>query len=105
MGGMEHQAHSIREAARRSGSPVIEAMVAGIRRHYERTGEWVTLLAVCPNSEAVLKAAILAARDHRAPMLFAATLNQVDVDGGYTGWTQGDFVQRVRTYSAEIGFA
>ncbi len=25
------------------------------------------------------------------PMLFAATLNQVDIDGGYTGWTPAAF--------------
>jgi tagatose-1,6-bisphosphate aldolase non-catalytic subunit AgaZ/GatZ len=101
---MEHQAHTIREAARRTGAPVVEAIIGTNRRQYERTGEWMTLLAVCPNSEAVLKAAILAARDHHAPMLFAATLNQVDTDGGYTGWRQADFVQLVRTYSREIGF-
>jgi D-tagatose-1,6-bisphosphate aldolase subunit GatZ/KbaZ len=51
-----------------------------------------TLLAVCPNSAAVLEAAILSAARANAPMLFAATLNQVDLDGGYTGWTQAQFV-------------
>ena len=104
MGGMEQQTKTIREAARHKGAPVVEAMIGAIRRRYERTGKWMTLLAVCPNSEAVLKAALLAARDHHAPMLFAATLNQVDLDGGYTGWKQADFVQLVRTYSREIGF-
>jgi tagatose-1,6-bisphosphate aldolase non-catalytic subunit AgaZ/GatZ len=54
-----------------------------------------TLLAVCPNSQAVLEAAILAASRNNAPMLFAATLNQVDRDGGYTGWTQGDLVAEI----------
>lgn len=46
-----------------------------------------TLLAVCPNSESVTRAALLAAKEANAPILFAATLNQVDLDGGYTGWT------------------
>jgi tagatose-1,6-bisphosphate aldolase non-catalytic subunit AgaZ/GatZ len=46
-----------------------------------------TLLAVCPNSEAVTRAALRAARTADAPLLYAATLNQVDTDGGYTGWT------------------
>jgi len=56
-----------------------------------RRGENCTLLAVCPNSAAVLEAAIKSAARKKAPMLFAATLNQVDVDGGYTGWTPARF--------------
>jgi len=52
----------------------------------------LTLLAVCPNSAAVLEAAVKAAAANTMPMLFAATLNQVDRDGGYTGWTQQSFV-------------
>lgn len=55
----------------------------------------ITLLAVCPNSEAVLSAAIKAAKDANAPLLLAATLNQVDRDGGYTGWTPLQFTQKV----------
>ena len=50
-----------------------------------------TLLAVCPNSEAVTRAALAAAERADMPLLFAATLNQVDTDGGYTGWTQSSF--------------
>jgi len=59
----------------------------------------VTLLAVCPNSEAVLEAAVKVAAANNAPMLFAATLNQVDRDGGYTGWTPAQFVARMRAFS------
>ena len=76
--------------------PLLEAIVALLRgplacRH--------TLLAVCPNSEAVTRAALYAAKEADAPLLYAATLNQVDTDGGYTGWTpQGlaDFVEDER---------
>ena len=53
----------------------------------------MTLLAVCPNSPAVIKAAFRAAKRNNAPIMFAATLNQVDNDGGYTGMTQKDFVR------------
>ena len=60
-----------------------------------------TLLAVCPNSAAVLEAAV-AARAH-TPMLFAATLNQVDRDGGYTGWTPATFVATLQEYAARYG--
>lgn len=59
-------------------------------------GNPVTLLAVCPNSQAVLEAAVKVAAEDRIPMLFAATLNQVDRDGGYTGWTPREFVGQMR---------
>lgn len=51
-----------------------------------------TLLAVCPNSDAVARAALRVAERLRSPAIFAATLNQVDLDGGYTGWTPAGFV-------------
>lgn len=54
-----------------------------------------TLLAVCPTSDAVLRAALAAASQAQAPLLIAATRNQVDVDGGYTGWTPAMLVDRV----------
>ena len=56
----------------------------------------MTLLAVCPNSPSVIKAAFRAAKRNNAPILFAATLNQVDNDGGYTGMTQVDFVRTMK---------
>ena len=59
----------------------------------------LTLLAVCPNSAAVLEAAVKAASRNGCPMLFAATLNQVDTDGGYTGWTPHDFVQQMGIFA------
>ncbi len=70
-----------------------------IRLH--REGRPITLLAVCPNSEAVLQAAVKVAAANNMPMLFAATLNQVDRDGGYTGWTQHAFVARLRELAAK----
>jgi tagatose-1,6-bisphosphate aldolase non-catalytic subunit AgaZ/GatZ len=63
-------------------------------------GIYLTLLAVCPNSDAVLQAAVQAAARHNTPMLFAATLNQVDRDGGYTGWTPAEFVGKIHEYAA-----
>jgi tagatose-1,6-bisphosphate aldolase non-catalytic subunit AgaZ/GatZ len=61
----------------------------------------LTLLAVCPNSEAVLEAAVKTAAACRAPMLFAATLNQADTDGGYTGWTPAAFVGQMQAYARQ----
>lgn len=65
----------------------------------------VTLLAVCPNSAAVLEAAALVSARMGVPILLAATLNQVDRDGGYTGWTPADFVQQMRRFEARYAGA
>lgn len=51
-----------------------------------------------------MKAAVRAAKAAHAPLFFAATLNQVDIDGGYTGWTQRQFVRLAREASEEAGF-
>jgi D-tagatose-1,6-bisphosphate aldolase subunit GatZ/KbaZ len=59
----------------------------------------ITLLAVCPNSSAVLEAAVNAAVRNRSIMLFAATLNQVDFEYSYTGWTQVEFVHQLEEYA------
>jgi tagatose-1,6-bisphosphate aldolase non-catalytic subunit AgaZ/GatZ len=63
----------------------------------------LSLLAVCPNSAAVLEAAVAVAARTNAPMLFAATLNQVDRDGGYTGWTPQRFVEEMQGYATRYG--
>jgi D-tagatose-1,6-bisphosphate aldolase subunit GatZ/KbaZ len=90
----------IRKYAQKRGVPVVDLMLNTIRR----MGRRATLLAVCPNSEAVTKAAIIAAKEFDAPMLYAATLNQVDLDGGYTGWTPKDFIGMVEKFTEEYGF-
>ena len=66
-------------------------------------GTELTLVAVCPNSAAVLEAAVAVAARTNAPMLFAATLNQVDRDGGYTGWTAQRFVEEMQGYATRYG--
>ena len=65
----------------------------------------MTLLAVCPNSSAVLEAAVNAAAKNRSVMLFAATLNQVDFEASYTGWTQAAFVHEMQEYAAKYKWA
>ncbi len=69
----------------------------------EHEGVNITLLAVCPNSAAVLEAAVKVAARCHTPMLFAATLNQVDRDGGYTGWTPAQFVAEMERYAVRHG--
>ncbi len=81
----------------------IKAMIERIIALREERGLELCLLAVCPNSDAVLEAAVKAAARNRTPMLFAATLNQVDTDGGYTGWTPAAFVARLEEHAARYG--
>ena len=69
----------------------------------DRPGSRHTLLAVCPTSHAVVRAALAAAETARTPLLFAATLNQVDRDGGYTGWTPQAFADVVAAERDRIG--
>lgn len=63
-----------------------------------------TLFAVCPNSISVIKAALRAAKRNNAPLKFATTLNQVDYDGGYTRFTQSEFVRYVKRECEKINF-
>ncbi len=76
----------------------LSAVVQKIIDLRKNSNHQITLLAACPNSDAVLEAAIKTAADHRCPMLLAATLNQVDREGGYTHWTPADFVQKAHFY-------
>ena len=65
----------------------------------------ITLLAVCPNSSAVLEAAVKAAARNRSVMLFAATLNQVDIETSYTGWTPADFVNQLKLFAGKYNYS
>ena len=94
-----NQPHPIAPANR----PVMDRLLAEVRRLHAAGRPWATLLAICPNSEAVLRAAVLAAVQARAPLLLATTLNQVDLDRGYTGWTPEDLVRLCREFAQTYG--
>lgn len=79
----------------------VKTLVTLLAEHFEH----VTLLAVCPNSQAVTTAALQAAKEANAPILLAATLNQVDRDGGYTGLTPQAFVDFVEDEAHRMGYA
>ncbi len=64
----------------------------------------ITLLAVCPNSVAVLEAAVKVAATNNTPMLFAATLNQVDREGSYTGWTPDEFTAQIEVFTRKYAW-
>jgi len=68
------------------------------------TGVSRTLLAVCPNSTSVIKAAFRAAKRNNAPIKFAATLNQVDGDRGYTGLNQFEFTKLLKNEAESINY-
>ena len=95
---------SVRRQAQRLGLPLADAVLRALRQGFAEKGVVPTILAICPNSEAVVKASMLAARQAEAPLFFAATLNQVDLDGGYTGWTQQQFVSLVRHEAQQAGY-
>ena len=63
-----------------------------------------TLFAICPNSMSVIKASLRAAKRNNAPLKFAATLNQVDSDGGYVRMTQSEFVRYIKKEREKINF-
>ncbi len=69
------------------------------------TGLKRTLFAVCPNSTSVIKAAFRSAKRNNAPIKFAATLNQVDGDGGYTGLTQREFIKLLNIEAEAVNYS
>ena len=94
----------IRQLCENRGIPVVDAVLKALKAGADEGEKPVTIFAACPNSEAVAKASIRAAHRADAPIKFAATLNQVDTDGGYTRWTQAEFMEVVRNEVAATGY-
>jgi tagatose-1,6-bisphosphate aldolase non-catalytic subunit AgaZ/GatZ len=61
-----------------------------------------TIFAACPNSISVIKAALRSAKRWNSPIKFAATLNQVDTDRGYTNLNQKEFVNTIKLEAERI---
>ncbi len=96
---------SLRKAAYKKNMPIVELLTDKLDYLASKQNQKSTLLAVCPNSENVLRAALRSAKRANCPIKFAATLNQVDIDGGYTGWNQDDLVRKIKVDSSRIGYA
>ena len=94
----------LRERAASRNLSLVEYLLQKIQELKNESGIPRTLLAACPNSAAVITASLRAAKRNNAPIKFAATLNQVDIDGGYTGLTPKQFVQIVRQEARAIHF-
>ena len=84
--------------------PKTEQLLHRIDELEKETGVRRTIFAACPNSPAVISASIRAAKRNNAPIYFAATLNQIDCDGGYTGMTQAEFTRMIRFEVERVHF-
>lgn len=94
----------LRKRAREAGMSLLDYLLMRMAKLEKETGTRRSLFAACPNSTAVLRASLLSAKRCNAPVKFAATLNQVDTDGGYTGFTQEQFVKTIREEARRIHF-
>jgi D-tagatose-1,6-bisphosphate aldolase subunit GatZ/KbaZ len=92
----------LRERAVSAGLPLMDYILKRIRDIESETGVKRTLFAACPNSLSVIRAALKSAKRCNAPVKFAATLNQVDLDGGYTGLTPSEFVKTIHVHARNL---
>ena len=94
----------IRKVAVERQEPITHLLLKALDMVSERHHRSTTLLAVNPNSLSVVKSALRSAKRYNAPIILTCTLNQVDLDGGYTTWTQFDFVRVVREEAGKADF-
>jgi len=80
----------------------MEYILWRIKKEKGKMGVNRTLFAACPNSISVIKAALISAKRCNAPIIFAATLNQVDSNKGYTGMNQFEFVKLIKKEAAAL---
>jgi D-tagatose-1,6-bisphosphate aldolase subunit GatZ/KbaZ len=85
----------IRKKAKEANLPLMDFILKRVKSLEKETGVRRTIFAACPNSIEVIRAALKSAKRNNAPIKFATTLNQVDLDRGYTGMTQKEFVVAV----------
>jgi len=94
----------LRKVAMEREEPITHLLLKVLDRISEQYNRSITLLAVNPNSLSVVKSALRSAKKYNSPIILTCTLNQVDLDGGYTTWTQFDFVKVVKEEAETIGF-
>lgn len=93
---------NLRSAAELENLSFLDYILKENKRIEKKTGLKRTIFAACPNSMAVMKAALNSAKRCNAPIKFATTLNQVDLDGGYTGLTPKQFVDKIKQLAKAI---
>jgi D-tagatose-1,6-bisphosphate aldolase subunit GatZ/KbaZ len=81
----------------------MKALLDVIARH--RSGEATGITSICCAHPIVIEASLRhASKRGDGLVLFEATCNQVNQDGGYTGMTPADFVEFVRGIAARLDF-
>jgi len=81
----------------------MKALLDVITRH--RRGQGLGITSICCAHPIVIEASLRHALKHGDELvLFEATCNQVNQDGGYTGMTPSDFVGFVRGIASNVGF-
>lgn len=94
----------LRKSAAEANTSLLEYILHKIEKLKKETGVKRTIFAACPNSKSVIKASLRSAKRANAPIKFAATLNQVDIDRGYTNMNQQEFVQTIKEQARLINF-
>ncbi len=94
----------LRNIALKNNTSLLEYILERIVVLENETGVKRTLFAACPNSISVIRASLNSAKRNNAPIKFAATLNQVDLDRGYTGMNQKEFVNTIKLEARRINF-
>ncbi len=81
----------------------MHALLDLIARH--KQGQAIGVASICSAHPIVIEATLRHAAHNASPLvLFEATCNQVNQDGGYTGMTPADFVAFVHGIAARVGF-
>ena len=70
----------------------------------QHAGRPAGLYAVCSANWFVLEASLRHAQQGEWPLLVESTCNQVNQDGGYTGLTPTQFMERLQALAREVGF-
>ncbi len=94
----------LRQIARDNNTSLLEYILTKMGTLGDGKGSQKTLFAACPNSLSVIRASLKAAKRCNAPIKFAATLNQVDIDRGYTQMNQKEFVTTIRNEARKINY-
>ena len=81
---------TIRTLSEKNNVPIVEYL---LNTFYKKLNDPITILGVSPISKHIVRGALLAAKECDAPIMFIASLNQIDYDGGYTGWTPKSFTK------------
>jgi D-tagatose-1,6-bisphosphate aldolase subunit GatZ/KbaZ len=81
----------------------VKVLLDLVTRH--RQGQALGITSICCAHPIVIEASLRHAKQHGdGVVLFEATCNQVNQDGGYTGMTPADFVAFVRGIAQRVGF-